>query len=79
MGSGFSAGFVLGMLGTYISASPNGYRWIAPDQASTFSFELLQFPVVAQPFPNCRHRNDQQNDHGEADSEGEAVRKQDHS
>jgi hypothetical protein len=79
MGSGFSAGFVLGMLGTYISTWLNGYRRIAADQASTFSFELLQFPVVAQPFPNCRYRNDQQNDHGEADSEGEAVRKQDHS
>src|SRR5262249_62318850 len=52
MGS-FSAGFVLGMLGTYISVWLNGYRRIAPDQASMFSFELLQFPVVAQPFPNC--------------------------
>src|SRR6516225_11799402 len=47
--------------------------------ASPFSFELLQLPVVVQPFPNCGHRNDQQNDDGDADSEGEAVGKEDHS
>src|SRR5262245_18259468 len=53
MGPGFSAGFVLGTLGTYISAWLNGYRRIAPDQASTCSFVLLQFAVVAQPFATC--------------------------
>jgi len=36
---------------------------------SPFSFGVLQFRVVAQPFANCGHRNDQQNDDGEANSE----------
>ena len=34
--------------------------------------------VAAQPFPNCGDRNDQQYEDGEADSEGEAVDKQNH-
>jgi hypothetical protein len=42
---------------------------------STFSFKLFQFHVVAQPFPDCGHRNDQQNNDGEANSEGEALGK----
>lgn len=46
--------------------------------ALPFPFELLQFPVVTQPFPNGGRRDDQQNDDGEADSEGETVGKQDH-
>jgi hypothetical protein len=50
-----------------------------PEQASAFSFEFLQFPVVAQLFPNYHQPNDQHNDHGEVDREREAVRKQDYS
>jgi hypothetical protein len=35
--------------------------------------------VAAQPFPNCGDGNDQQYQNGDADGEGEAVDKQDHS
>jgi hypothetical protein len=62
-----------------LNAAINGGQALSVILASPFSFELLQFPVIAQPFPNRGHCNDQQNDDGEADSEGEAVGKQDHS
>ena len=46
---------------------------------SPFSLQFLRFSVAAQPFANCGHCDDQQNDDGDANSEGEAVGKQDHS
>ena len=43
--------------------------------AGELKFGLL----AAQSFPNCGDRNDQQNEDGEAHSDGEAANKQNHS